>query len=110
MSWLNCPGVAKNANARYLRSFPPKSVDLVKCNEMRDVFELTLIASASTHSIEPSSPSHERKHNSFLGRWFGTDPNKATEDEVLEAANSEVMIERDRLIMCQIKKIAKVSM
>ena len=22
MSWLNCPGVAKNANARYLRSFP----------------------------------------------------------------------------------------
>ena len=107
MSWLNCPGVAKNANTRYLRSFPKTSVDLVKCNEMRDVFELTLIASASTQSIEPSSPSHERKHNSFLGRWFGTDPKKATEDEVLEAANSKVMIERDRLIMCQIKNLQR---
>ena len=24
MSWLSCPGVAKNTSARYLRSFPVK--------------------------------------------------------------------------------------
>jgi hypothetical protein len=77
---------------------------------MRDVFELTLSASASIQSIERSSPSHEQKHNSFLGRWFGTDLKKGTEDDFLDATNSEVMIERDRLIMCQIKNSTKVSM
>ncbi len=85
-------------------------VDLVKCNDVRDVFELTLNASASIQSIERSSPSHGRKHNSFLGWWFGTDPKKGTEDDILDATNSEVMIERDRLIICQIKNSTKVSM
>jgi hypothetical protein len=60
--------------------------------------------------IECNLPSHGRTHNSFLGRWFGTDPKKGTEDDVLDATNSEVMIERDRLIMCQIKNSTKVSM
>ena len=77
---------------------------------MRDVFELTLSASASIQSNECSSPSHGRKHNSFLGRWFGTDPKKGTEDDVLVATNSEVMIDGDRSIMYQIKNIPKVSM
>jgi hypothetical protein len=85
-------------------------VDLVKFDDMKDVFELTLSASASIQSIEHSSPSHWRKHNSFLGRWFGTDPKKGIEDDVLDATNSEVMIERDRLIMCQIENSTKVSM
>jgi hypothetical protein len=85
-------------------------VDLVKCDDMRDLFALTLSASASIQSIERSSLSHGRKHNSFLGRWFGTDHKKGTEDEIVVATNSEVMIERDRLILSQIKNIAKVSM
>ena len=85
-------------------------VDLVKCDDMRDLFALTLSASASIQSIERSSLSHGRKHNSFLGRWFGTDHTKGTEDEIVVATNSEVMIERDRLILSQIKNIAKVSM
>ncbi len=58
-------------------------VDLVKCNDMRDVFELTLNASASIQSIECSSSSLGRKHNSFLGRWFGTDHKKGTEDDII---------------------------
>jgi hypothetical protein len=45
-------------------------VDLVKCDDMRDLFALTLSASASIQSIECSSLSHGRKHNSFLGWWF----------------------------------------
>jgi hypothetical protein len=85
-------------------------VDLVKCDDMRDVFALALSASASIQSIERSSLSHGRKHNSFLGRWFGTDNKKGTEDDIVVATDSEVMIERDRLILSQIKNIAKVSM
>ena len=69
---------------------------------MKGVFELTLITSASIQSIERSSPSHRRKHNSFLGKWFGTDLKKGTEDEAIDATNYEVVIERDRLIMCKI--------
>ena len=51
-----------------------------------------------------------RKHNSFLGRWFGKDHKKGTEDDIVVATDSEVMIERDRLILSQIKNIAKVNM
>jgi len=40
-------------------------VDLVKCDDMRDDFALALSASASIQSIERSSISHGRKHNSF---------------------------------------------
>jgi len=40
-------------------------VDLVKCDDMRNVFVLTLSVSASIQSIERSSLSHGRKHNSF---------------------------------------------
>ncbi len=71
-------------------------VDLVECNDMRDVFELTLSATASIQSI------YGRKHYSFLGRWFGKDP-KIGEENGSHAPNSESMIERDRLIMCQVK-------
>jgi hypothetical protein len=85
-------------------------VDLVECDDMRDVFALALCASASIQSIERSSLSHERKHNSFLGRWFGTDHKKGKEDDIVVATDSEVMIERDRLILSEIKNIAKVSM
>jgi hypothetical protein len=77
---------------------------------MRDVFELTLSASASIQLIERSSPSHGRKNNSLLDRWFGTDPKKGTEYDVLDTTHSEVMIERDRLIMCQIKHSTKISL
>jgi hypothetical protein len=69
---------------------------------MRDVFELTLSVTASILSIERSSPPHGRKHNSFLGRWFGKDP-MIGEEKGIHAPNSEFMIERDRLIMCQVK-------
>ena len=85
-------------------------VDLVECDDMRDVFAFALCASASIQSIERSSLSHERKHNSFLGRWFGTDHKKGKEDDIVVATDSEVMIERDRLILSEIKNIAKVSM
>jgi hypothetical protein len=77
-------------------------VDLVECNDMRDVFELNFSETSSIQSIERSSSSHERKHNSFLGRWFGKDP-KICEENGIHAPNSELMIERDRLIMCQVK-------
>ena len=45
-----------------------------------------------------------------MGRWFGTDHKKGKEDDIVVATDSEVMIERDRLILSQIKNIAKVSM
>jgi hypothetical protein len=77
-------------------------VDLIERNAMRDVFELTLNATASIQSNECSSSSHGRKHNSFLGRWFGKDP-EIGEENGIHAPNSELMIERDRLVMCQVK-------
>ncbi len=77
-------------------------VDLVECNDMRYVFELTLSATACIQSIEHNSSSHGRKHIFFLGRWFGKDP-KIGEEIGIHAPNSELMIERDRLIMCQVK-------
>jgi hypothetical protein len=42
-------------------------------------------------------------------RWFGTDHKKGKEDDIVVATDSEVMIERDRLILSEIKNIAKVS-
>jgi hypothetical protein len=69
---------------------------------MREVFELTLSTTASIQSIKHSSSSHGRKHNSFLCRWFRKDP-KIDEENGIHAPNSELMIERDRLIMCQVK-------
>jgi len=41
---------------------------------------------------------------------FGTDHKKGKEDDIVVATDSEVMIERDRLILSEIKNIEKVSM
>jgi hypothetical protein len=41
--------------------------DLDECKDMREIFELTLCASARIQSIECSSSSYGRKYNSFLG-------------------------------------------
>ncbi len=55
-------------------------VDLVKCNDVRDVFELTLNASASIQSIERSSPSSEEQNFDLAKlifiriRYVHTDP------------------------------------
>ncbi len=78
--------------------------DLVECKDMRENFELTLCASARIQSIERSSSSYGRKYNSFLGsRWFGTGPPNRGEESDNHAQTSDLMIERYRLIMCQIK-------
>ncbi len=63
-------------------------IDLIECNAMRDVFELTLNATASIQSNERSSSSYGRKHNSFLGRWFGKNPEMGDENGI-HAPNSE---------------------
>ena len=68
---------AKETNQKLWKTI----VDLVECDDMRDVFALALCASASIQSIERSSLSHERKHNSFLGRWFGTDHKKGKKND-----------------------------
>ncbi len=77
--------------------------DLVECKGMRENFELTLCASARIQSIERSSSSYGRKYNSLLGRWFGTGPQNRGGESDNHAPTSDLMIERDRLIMCQIK-------
>ncbi len=77
--------------------------DLVECKDMHEIFDLTLCASARIQSIEPSSSSYGRKYNSFLGRWFGTGPLNRGEESDNHAQTSDLMIECNRLIMCQIK-------
>ncbi len=77
--------------------------DLVECKDMCKIFELTLCASARIQSIERSSSSYGRKYNSFLGRWFGTSPQNRGGENNNHAPTSDLMIERNRLIMCQIK-------
>jgi hypothetical protein len=70
---------------------------------MRENFELTICASARIQSIERSSSFYGRKYNSFLGRWFGTGPQNRGGGSDNHAPTSDLMIERDRLIMRQIK-------
>ncbi len=77
--------------------------DLVECKDMHEIFELTLCANARIQSIERSSSSYGRKYNSFLGRWFGTGPSNRGEESDNHAQTPDPMIERNRLIMCQIK-------
>ncbi len=77
--------------------------DLVECKDMREIFELTLCASVRIQSIEQSSSSYGRKYNSFLGRWFGTSPPNRGDERDNHAQTSDLIIERNRLIMCQIK-------
>ncbi len=77
--------------------------DLVECKDMHEFFELTLCASARIQSIECSSSSYGRKYNSFLGRWFGTGPQNRGEESDNHAQTSDLMIEHNRLNMCQIK-------
>ncbi len=77
--------------------------DLVECKDMRENFKLILCASARIQSIERRSLSYGRKYNSFLGRWFGSGPLNKGEESDNHAQTSDIMNERDRLIMCQIK-------
>ncbi len=77
--------------------------DLVECKDMHEIFELTLCASARIQSIERSSSSYGRKCNSFFGRWFGTGPQDRGGESDNHAPTSDLMIERNRLIICQIK-------
>jgi hypothetical protein len=42
MSWLYCPGVAKNANTRYLRSFP-LNFAFANHGKEDEIYPLTLI-------------------------------------------------------------------
>ena len=58
-----------------------------------------LLIQFSTMSNEPTTWCHA-----------GTDHKKGKEDDIVVATDSEVMIERDRLILSKIKNIAKVSM
>ncbi len=74
--------------------------DLVGCKDMREIFELSLCASARIQSIEHSSFSYGRIYNFFLGRWFGTAPPNRGGESDNHALTSDLMIERDRLIMC----------
>ncbi len=76
--------------------------DSVECKVMHEIFELTLCTNSIIQSIERSSSSYGRKYNSFLGRWFGTGPPNRGEESDNHAQTSDLMIERDRLIMCQI--------
>ncbi len=77
--------------------------DLVECKDMREIFVLNLCVKAKIQSIERSPSSYGRIYSSFLGRWFGTGPPNRGEDSDNHAQTSDLMIEHDRLIMCQIK-------
>jgi hypothetical protein len=83
--------------------------DLVECKDIREIFKLTLCASARIQSIERSSSSYGRKYNSFLGRWFGTAPANRVGERDNHAPTSDPMIERDRLIKCNIKTCTETS-
>ncbi len=76
---------------------------MVECKDTNEIIELNLCASARIQSIEHSSSSYGRKYNSFLDRWFGTGPPNRGEECDNHAQTSDLMIEHNRLIMCQIK-------
>ena len=70
---------------------------LVKCGDIAELFELALHAIAAIQKIEHGSTSDGQNHNSFFGRWFTR--KNPVKGNVADVSDSELMIERDRLVV-----------
>ena len=85
------------------------TVDLLECNSLNELADLAIEAMSALDNIERESLKDHKKVKSFLGRWYeknqmkNTIKNYQAKDEKKDKSNNDIMIERDRIIICNIE-------